>query len=37
MRKLTLTSVCIIAAGATVANADEKLVDLIKKVKVYYI
>jgi Flp pilus assembly protein TadD len=33
MRKLTLALVCIIAAGATVAKADEKLVDLVKKVK----
>src|SRR3990167_754145 len=33
MRKLTLILVCMMAAGATIANADEKLVDLVKKVK----
>ena len=33
MRKLTLILVCIIAVGSTVAKADEKLVDLVKKVK----
>jgi len=33
MRKLTLILVCMMAVGSTVANADEKLVDLVKKVK----
>jgi len=33
MRKLTFILVCMMVAGSTIANADEKLVDLIKKVK----
>ena len=33
MRKLILVLACAIIAGSTVANADEKLVDLVKKVK----
>ena len=33
MRKLTFILVCMMVAGSTIVNADEKLVDLIKKVK----
>jgi len=33
MRKLILVLTCAIIAGSTIANADEKLVDLVKKVK----
>jgi len=33
MRKLILVLACAIIAGSTIANADEKLVDLVKKVK----
>jgi len=33
MRKLILVLACAILAGAAIANADEKLVDLVKKVK----
>ena len=33
MRKLTFILVCMMVAGSTIANADEKLVNLIKKVK----
>jgi tetratricopeptide (TPR) repeat protein len=33
MRKLILVLACVIIAGSTIANADEKLVDLVKKVK----
>jgi Flp pilus assembly protein TadD len=33
MRKLILVLACAIIAGSTIANADDKLVDLVKKVK----
>ena len=33
MRKLNLILACMVVAGSTIANADEKLVDLVKKVK----
>lgn len=33
MRKLILVLTCAIIAGSTIANADEKLVDLVKMVK----
>jgi S1-C subfamily serine protease len=33
MRKLILVLTCAIIFGSTIANADEKLVDLVKKVK----
>jgi serine protease Do len=33
MRKLILVLACVIIAGSAIANADEKLVDLVKKVK----
>ncbi|MCX5633376.1 MAG: tetratricopeptide repeat protein [Phycisphaerae bacterium] len=33
MRKLILVLACAIIFGSTIANADEKLVDLVKKVK----
>jgi TPR repeat protein len=33
MRKLILVLACVIIAGSTIANADDKLVDLVKKVK----
>ncbi|MFZ0034786.1 MAG: trypsin-like peptidase domain-containing protein, partial [Sedimentisphaerales bacterium] len=33
MRKLNLILACVMIAGSTIANADDKLVDLVKKVK----
>ena len=33
MRKLILVLACAVIAGSTIANADEKLIDLAKKVK----
>ncbi len=33
MKKLNLVLACVMAVGFTAANADEKLVDLVKKVK----
>jgi tetratricopeptide (TPR) repeat protein len=33
MRKLILVLACAVIAGSTIANADDKLVDLVKKVK----